>query len=281
VSDTAFLVAYYRALESARPDALFHDPLAAPLAGERGRELGQGFGAAAIATWNVAVRTVIIDGFIRDAVGRGIGTVLSLGAGLDTRPYRLELPPDLEWIEVDYPDVIALKQDRLGRAEPHCRLERIGLDLADRSARRNFLRRFEGHRGRLLVLTEGVVIYLTVEQAAELSDDLRALPGVDSWIIDYFSPEAHAYRERMTSSSRMQELPFKFQPDDWFGFFSAHGWRAREVRYLPEEGRQLKRPAPLPWKVRLLSRLVRFVAPAGQRARLDRFVGYVSLEPVR
>jgi hypothetical protein len=30
-------------------------------------------------------------------------------------------------------------------------------------------------------------------------------------------------------------------PDDWFAFFAAHGWRAREVRYLPEEGARLGR----------------------------------------
>jgi O-methyltransferase involved in polyketide biosynthesis len=35
VSDTAFMVAVYRAMESERPDALFHDPLVRKLAGER------------------------------------------------------------------------------------------------------------------------------------------------------------------------------------------------------------------------------------------------------
>lgn len=39
VSDTAFMVATYRAMETQRPDALFHDPLAGKLAGERGRKI--------------------------------------------------------------------------------------------------------------------------------------------------------------------------------------------------------------------------------------------------
>ena len=39
VSDTARWVAVYRARESARPDALFHDPYAELLAGERGRAI--------------------------------------------------------------------------------------------------------------------------------------------------------------------------------------------------------------------------------------------------
>ena len=41
VSDTAFLIAHFRAAESARPDALFHDPLAARLAGKKGRRLAR------------------------------------------------------------------------------------------------------------------------------------------------------------------------------------------------------------------------------------------------
>ena len=70
VSDTAFLVAYFRAFESARPDALFHDPLAARLPGEKGRQLAEWFATAAITAWNVAVRTVVIDDFVRGAVAR-------------------------------------------------------------------------------------------------------------------------------------------------------------------------------------------------------------------
>jgi O-methyltransferase involved in polyketide biosynthesis len=39
VSDTAFTVAVYRAMESERPDALFHDPLARKLTGEHGQRI--------------------------------------------------------------------------------------------------------------------------------------------------------------------------------------------------------------------------------------------------
>jgi O-methyltransferase involved in polyketide biosynthesis len=39
VSDTAFMAAAYRAAETARSDALFHDPLSARLAGERGEKI--------------------------------------------------------------------------------------------------------------------------------------------------------------------------------------------------------------------------------------------------
>jgi hypothetical protein len=78
----------------------------------------------------------------------------------------------------------------------------------------------------------------------------------------------------------MQHALFRFQPDDWFGFFATHGWRPREVRYLPEEGSRIGRPAPLPWKIRLLSVLTRWLVPREKRTALGRFVGYVMLEPI-
>ena len=38
---------------------------------------------------------------------------------------------------------------------------------------------------------------------------------------------------------KMRNAPFQFLPEDWFGFFSAHGWRCKELRYLPEEAERL------------------------------------------
>jgi len=106
VADTAFLVAAARAAESTRNDALFDDPLATVVAGERGRALLEATGAKASSlAWTTVVRTVLIDRLVLDAVGRGVDTVLSLGAGLDTRAYRLDLLAQFRWIEADLPDV--------------------------------------------------------------------------------------------------------------------------------------------------------------------------------
>jgi len=125
VSDTAFWVAHYRGLEGERSDALFHDPLAALLAGERGRQIAQAMPLGAFTSWVVVLRTCIIDDFIRRAIAEGVDTILNLGAGLDTRPYRMDLPGSLTWIEVDTAGIIAFKEEQLRTEVPRCRLSRL------------------------------------------------------------------------------------------------------------------------------------------------------------
>src|ERR1700693_4839677 len=110
VSDTARWVAVYRAWESARPDALFHDPLAERLAGERGRAIAAAAPARSRTGWAVITRTKLFDDLIAASLSDGCDRVLTLAAGFDTRPYRLELPRTLGWIEADLPAIIDEKE---------------------------------------------------------------------------------------------------------------------------------------------------------------------------
>ena len=130
VSETAHWVAVYRAEESERPDALFKDPWAGRLAGDRGHQIASQIGGSQYVRWSVVTRTVVIDAFIRDRVASGVDAVLNLGAGLDTRPYRMSLPASLKWIEVDYPHMIDFKEGMLQGEKPTCQLERVRLDLS-------------------------------------------------------------------------------------------------------------------------------------------------------
>lgn len=279
VSDTAFWVAHCRALESERPDALFRDPLAARLAGERGKKITEAMPTSCIVAWTMAIRTCIIDDYIRSAVTRGIDTVLNLGAGLDTRPYRMELPAELHWVEADYPHLIEYKENALRGEQPSCRLEFAKVDLADASERRALFERANAGARQILVLTEGVVPYLSYEEAAALADDLRALDHARYWLVDYFSPEAMQYRKRIGMGRQMQNAPFRFTPADWFGFFKQHGWRSREIRYLAEEAERLRRPIPLPRLMKIAMTIGAPFISKRRRITFERFAGYVLLEP--
>src|SRR5207302_1890134 len=162
VSDTARWVALYRAMESERPDALFRDPYARKLAGERGERIVASMRRGRAWAWPMIVRTAVLDELILRAIERdGVDTVLNLAAGLDTRPYRLPLPPALRWIEADFPDVIAYKQGQLNPERPVCVLERVGIDLTDAGRRRALFARIGTAARQALVVSEGLLIYLT------------------------------------------------------------------------------------------------------------------------
>ena len=106
VSDTALWVAIYRAMESERADALFQDPYARRLGGERGEAIVRSMPGGAATSWPMVVRTAVMDEIILRCLQQGAKTVLNLAAGLDARPYRMALPPTLRWLHVDLPDML-------------------------------------------------------------------------------------------------------------------------------------------------------------------------------
>src|SRR5258708_3423799 len=125
ISDTALWVAQYRVMETERPDAIFRDPLAKKLVGDRGEAIVRKMKVAGFA-WPMIVRTAVMDEIIlREIRDSGVDCVLNLAAGLDTRPYRLPLPKTLRWIEADLPDILAYKTEKLAGEAPVCRLARV------------------------------------------------------------------------------------------------------------------------------------------------------------
>ena len=79
---------------------------------------------------------------------------------------------------------------------------------------------------------------------------------------------------------RMQNAPFKFEPDDWFAFFKAHGWQCKDMRYVAEEGERLKRPIQFPLHLRLLMAIRSLFISREKRAAFRKFAGYALLEPI-
>lgn len=229
VDDTARWTAHHRAVESARPDALFHDPFAARLAGSTGRAIADGATPAAGGGdgWYLTARTVLIDRAVAEAVADGCDTVINLGAGLDARPYRLDLPAELEWIEVDLPANLEHKAAVLAAETPRCRLQRVPLDLGGDGLAA--LLRTLGDR-RILVLSEGLVMYLSPDEADALADTLLAA-GVDRWCLDL---SAAGVGSVMAERNRgiLRRAPWTFLPADGLAHFERRGWTARDIEPL-------------------------------------------------
>ncbi len=253
VSDTALWVAAYRAEESERPDALFRDPFARRLAGQRGFDVLTAMPKGRSLAWPMVVRTLVFDRFIRDRLGEGIDLVLNLAAGLDARPYRMELPSELTWVEVDLPHMIEYKSEILAGEQPACKLERIALDLADPKERRALLEDVSGRCRRALVVTEGLLIYLDRQSVESLADELAAAGSFQWWITDLASPGLLKTMGRTWGKAvEGAGAPFRFAPPEGPAFFVEHGWSATEIESSFHVAARLKR---LPAFLRLLAAL--------------------------
>jgi methyltransferase (TIGR00027 family) len=247
VSDTARWVAVYRAWESARPDALFRDPYADLLAGERGRAIAALMPRQARSGWPMIARTKLIDDLVLTAIKQGCDCVLNLAAGFDTRPYRLELPPLLRWIEADLPPLIEEKERLLTDARPLCLLQRIKVDLADSDARSSVLKDAVGSARQALVITEGLLLYLDESQVRSLSGDIGAQAGIKWWVLDIASP-ALLRMMKKTMGSVLDNAPMKFGPPNGVAFFESLGWSVTQVNSILQAASRFRR---LPWPLKL------------------------------
>ncbi len=242
IADTALWVAIYRALETERPDALFRDPYARRLAGERGAKISEALPAAQDYNWAWTMRTYLFDRILLRQIEQGIEVVLNLAAGLDTRPYRMNLPAGLEWIEVDLPQLFDYKEQVLGDAVASCSVERIRLDLSDPSRRREMFGRVGGRGKRVLVISEGFLIYLPPEQVCELAQDLAREKMFRNWIVDLVSPPLLRFlQESMGSRLEQVNAPYHFGPEEGAAFFLSHGWRNESTYSVYDAASKAKR----------------------------------------
>jgi methyltransferase (TIGR00027 family) len=251
IADTAWWTAVYRARETERKNALFRDPFARRLAGARGAEIGAEAERQKGSEWSMAVRTLLFDELILEQVGKGADMVVNLAAGLDARPYRLELPSTLTWVEVDLPGVLDYKTQVLADDKPACVLERAPLDLADAAARRDLFGRLGARAARPLVVSEGLLIYLAADEVVGLARDLAAVPTFRRWILDLVSPGLlRVMRKNLGEQLTKAGARLEFGPEEGPSFFAPYGWSAVDVRPLLKVGARTGR---LPLLMRILA----------------------------
>jgi methyltransferase (TIGR00027 family) len=234
VSDTALMVAACRALETARPDGFVRDPFAERLAGERGMAIARALPRLEVMAFGVGVRSRCLDDLVSKCVNeRGIRAVLSVGAGLDARPWRLDLPADLRWIEVDFPAILDYKASVMESETPKCSLVRLAADLDDPAARKAVFASVP--EAPSLMITEGLLMYLAAETIEALALE-SAASAVRYWLSDITSP-GFARNVGMDSYQSVQEMRAETHLDGLqiLATLQLHGWTTVERRsYLTD-----------------------------------------------
>ncbi|MBC3844245.1 class I SAM-dependent methyltransferase [Streptacidiphilus sp. 4-A2] len=257
---TAVGVARIRAFESARENALFDDPLAAAFATAGGfsvqpppqaedlspQEEARRRRWRAVA-FSVVIRTRFLDDLLAEAVGSGVRQVVLLGAGMDSRAYRLDWPAGTRLFELDTAEPLDFKESvlRAERARPRCERRTVAVDLREDWPAALAA---AGHDPALptVWIAEGLLIYLPQEAVDLLLDRIGGLsaPGSRMGLTMGSQQTLERFAEDQGTAADMW---VSAMPDDPVGWLAGHGWDAgfhtvteRAAAY----GRPVAEPSP-------------------------------------
>jgi methyltransferase (TIGR00027 family) len=228
---TATGIAAIRALETARPDRLFKDPLAARFVAASGRSLANRQAAAgadertrrhwsAIQQW-VVVRTRFLDELVVRACREGCSQVIVLGAGLDARAFRLHWPAGVRLFEVDLPEVLAFKERVLASSDVESRCTRIVVPCDLRRDWPSALTAAGVRSEPMVWIAEGLLVYLTDEENDRLLSRVSSLSPLGSRLgLSLRRQDADA---PASSSRELWQSDGVDHPGAWL---AGHGWLA-------------------------------------------------------
>jgi methyltransferase (TIGR00027 family) len=207
---------------------------------------------------SAVARTRLIDDAISAAVREGIQQVVILGAGFDSRAYRLAELAGIPVFEADHPDTLAKKQAILGRARVAVpsSVRFVATDFRTGELARAMSEAAYSESARTFMLWEGVTPYLTGPAVREtLRWCAQAAPGsrllftyIDRAVLD--DPEAFEGTDALFSTlkSAGEEWTFGLYPTELASYLKDHGLELEQdvgsaeyrARYLPELGRIMR-----------------------------------------
>jgi len=213
---------------------------------------------------NLACRKSYIDDNLAESLP-GVDAVVILGAGLDTRPYRLARHGDVPVFEVDLPVNIARKRAVVSRVfgavPPSVRLVSVDFERDDLMAT---LASY-GYRvdSPTFFIWEGVTQYLTADAVRATFDQLAQAASGSKLDFTYvrrdFIDGVNLYGAPVLYKKfrlRSQVWKFGMLPEDVEEFLAGYGWRLIEQagpdelkdRYVRPAGRNLP-ASQIEWSV--------------------------------
>jgi methyltransferase (TIGR00027 family) len=255
---TALGVAAMRATETARSDRLFADPCAAAFVHAAGYDPGARPAPATheeiaerrrLTAW-IGVRTRFLDDVVRRACEQGCRQIVLLGAGLDARAFRLELPVDSRLWELDLPDVLRFKESVVRAHEwlPRCERTIVETDLSEDWGS-SLLRAGFGPRARVVWVAEGLLSYLPEEVRDALIETTGALSITGSRLGLTLAASAageatHPAEPAGAPTPRGYRALFRSSaPDDAHAWLASYGWQAHFFG-VSEQSASYGRPSP-------------------------------------
>ena len=171
VSNTAYFCCGLRMEDALSKRSICNDHFASRFMDERGLEIYEPFKTEIMPKISNIARCKIIDESLQDEINNHPDTiVITIGAGFDTRPYRLQ---GADWIELDEAHLIDYKNEKLPVSECNNNLQRIAINFASETLT-DKLQAVESSKHIILVI-EGVFMYLEQEVIKNTIDQLQLL----------------------------------------------------------------------------------------------------------
>lgn len=250
VTQTALISAGCRALEHDRIDAIIQDPFAKLFLDIDYDQVFASFIDAPnfnLFQTSIAVRTNVIDKMLMNTIlEKKIEQVIHIGAGFDTRPYRLTLPQSLIWWEIDHEKVNSKKTQILSALSTKCDLRRQDLDLNDMDEMSHFIEEKIDPNKITLILSEGLLIYLHRETVATYLSIFSKIKRCAYWITDIGTIKNQKNQEDKSPAGFGQMLnymQFFSHPHD--EIFGENNWKINLHKDLAIEALALSRPLSL------------------------------------
>jgi hypothetical protein len=119
-----------------------------------------------------------------------------------------------------------------------------------------------------------MIAYLKNDDAAKLSKDIFSADSFNYWIMDYAQGRFRKRKQIKDVEKRIINAQWQFDSSDPISFFSAHGWKVSENRYILDEADKIGRRVPLTFPLNLAMKIF----PKKLRALGNRTYGFVMFE---
>ena len=174
ISDTAYYCCGNRMVDAQRDFSVVGDIYAKRFMDEQGHALFEPFISLTLPNITNIVRCRILDDWVRTELTRSPNTlVITLGAGFDSRPYRMK---GGRWVEIDESAIIDFKNHKLPVEECGNPLERLSIDFTRESLVEK-LKPFE-QKHLVIAVIEGVCMYLSEDELqSTLENFIRLFPN--------------------------------------------------------------------------------------------------------
>ena len=233
---TAVWVCALRAEEQNHPKPLFSDPYSSIITGSLGNDVielmqSRRSDPKKAQIPYAVVRTRFFDEFIEGQLGQGRVQVVSVGCGLDTRPWRIPWPDGTAYFELDRNQVHALKGKKLSGHAPKCRLMPVPCEIG-RDDIGSLLRNAGLEEDRpVLWLLEGISMYLDLSVFQDLMQQIdRLSPPGSSLVCDVFNTQVmlDPKLSRLLTGLERDGSPIKGGIDE--PNFLLAGWKSTTVQ---------------------------------------------------